>query len=456
MKTKIEFFDSHSHLADGAFEKDLGDVIKRAVNGGVTQILCVGDSEESSRKSISIARENNGIYAAVGIHPHNIEEYSPAIEENLRAWIDDPKVVAVGEIGLDYYRMNSSRNIQIGALQRQLDLAIESKKPVVLHCRKAYPELLETLSEKKGLRGVVHCFSGTLEDAQNLIELGFSIGITGVITFQKANDLREIVRKTSIEKILIETDSPYISPEPERGKRNEPGKILFIAKAIAEIKNLTLEDAARITTYNARYLLNLLSSQIPQIAYPIRRSLYLNITNRCSNNCTFCKRTSDFMVRGHYLRLEHEPEYDEVIEAVGNPHLYKEIVFCGYGEPTIRLNLLKKLASHFKREGLKVRLNTNGQGNLINERDILPELKDLIDVVSISLNAHNTELYNKLCRPQNPELAFQSILSFAQEAKRYIKEVILTVVTLPEVDINACRKIAEYLGAKFRVRDFMP
>jgi len=192
------------------------------------------------------------------------------------------------------------------------------------------------------------------------------------------------------------------------------------------------------------------------IAYKIGDSLYLNITNRCPNKCSFCIRNFAKGVGGYDLWLEREPTTKEIIEAIKEPEKYKEIVFCGYGEPLLRLQVVLDVASYIKNNypGIPIRINTNGLGNLIHGEDITPQFKGLIDVVSISLNADNAEKYDKICRSDYGEEAFYAVLEFARKCKNYVPKVILTVVELPEIDIEKCRKIAEELGVGFRVRKF--
>ena len=191
-----------------------------------------------------------------------------------------------------------------------------------------------------------------------------------------------------------------------------------------------------------------------QIAYPIRNSLYLNITNRCTAACTFCVRYHTDFVKGHNLRLGEEPTAGELIAQIGDPGRYAEIVFCGYGEPLLRLDVVKAVAAEVKRRGGKVRIDTNGHANLIHKRNVLPELAGLVDAVSVSLNAQNAELYEKISQPKFGIETYGSVKEFIREAKKYIPDVTATVVSLPEVDIDACRGIAEELGAKFRVREY--
>jgi len=193
------------------------------------------------------------------------------------------------------------------------------------------------------------------------------------------------------------------------------------------------------------------------ITYPIKDSLYLNITNRCTNQCPFCIRYQSRKFNQKYsLWLDREPSADEVIEAIGDPLKYKQIVFCGYGEPLIRLETVKAIAKRLvtRDPRPKIRIDTNGHANLFYDRNVLPELKGLIDFISISLNAENAEKYNQLCSSYYGEKAYPAVIDFIREAKKYIPEVEATMVDLPVVDKEACRKIADDLGVKFRVRSY--
>jgi len=191
------------------------------------------------------------------------------------------------------------------------------------------------------------------------------------------------------------------------------------------------------------------------IAYQIGNSLYLNITNRCTSKCTFCIRYKTKLFNSkNELWLKKEPTAKEIIEAIGDPSRYKEVVFCGYGEPLIRSDAVIEVSKWLNGKGAKVRIDTNGHSNLLHKRNIVPELKGLVDSISISLNAHNAKVYNEICRPDFGEIAFDAIIEFAKECKKYIPEVELTVVGLPQIDIKAAKKIADDLGVSFRVRTY--
>lgn len=449
--------DTHAHLEMREFNDDRDDVIKRAREAGVEYIITIGTTIESSRDAVMLAEKHDFIYAAVGIHPHEVKDILHPAYEILRRLAKHKKVVAYGEVGLDYYYEHSPRSDQKRKFRDMLREARELDLPVIIHDRDAHEDTLRILSEEwsPDLGGVMHCFSGDLEMAGKVIEMGFSLSVAGPVTFPKAESLREVVRQIPIEHILIETDSPYLAPQPMRGKRNEPAYVRHAAEAIAKIKGLSFDDVSRITSFNAMQLFGIgtISGQ-GRITYPIRNSLYLNITNRCTAACTFCVRYHTDFVKGHNLRLGEEPTAEAVIKEIGDPRRYAEIVFCGYGEPLLRLDAVKAVAAEVKRRGGKVRIDTNGHATLIHKRNILPELAGLVDAVSVSLNAQNAELYDKISQPKFGVNTYEAVKDFIREAKKHIPDVTVTVVSLPEVDVPACRKIADDLGVKLRVRQY--
>ncbi|WP_321532240.1 TatD family hydrolase [uncultured Desulfuromonas sp.] len=447
--------DTHAHLDGGRFAEDLEQVIQRADDQGVHSIITVGCDLESSRASIDLAERYPGIYATVGIHPHDAATVTPQLLDELAQLATADKVVAIGEIGLDYYRNHCPHDQQQKAFRQQLALARQCKLPVVIHDRDAHDDVLAILREEKAeeIGGVLHCFSGDIEMAKACLDLGFYLSFTGTITYPKNDALREVIRQVPTERILVETDCPYLAAQPWRGKRNEPSYVVKTAETVAEIKGLTLTDVARITSLNAFELFGVGEvDQASKIAYRIRDSLYLNITNRCSNRCTFCAKFRDFHVKGHQLKLDHEPDFDEVIAAIGDPTGYEEVVFCGYGEPLLRLDLVKEVATWLKQRGIKVRINSDGQANLVHQRNVLPELKGLIDELSISLNAPNTAEYQRICQSCFGAEGYDAVKDFIHQAPTYIPKVIASAVTVPGIDIKACEQLAEELGVEFRTR----
>nr|WP_320050439.1 TatD family hydrolase [uncultured Desulfuromonas sp.] len=447
--------DTHAHLDGSRFAEDLEQVIQRADDQGVHSIITVGCDLDSSRASVELAQRFSGIYATVGIHPHDAATVTPDVLNELAQLATADKVVAIGEIGLDYYRNHCPHDQQQRAFRQQIALARRCKLPVVIHDRDAHEDVLAILREEKAdeVGGVLHCFSGDADMARACLDLGFYLSFTGTITYPKNDALREVLSQVPTERILVETDCPYLAAQPWRGKRNEPSYVVKTAEMVAEVKGLTYTDIARITSLNAFTLFGVGEvDQASKIAYRIRNSLYLNITNRCSNRCTFCAKFRDFNVKGHQLKLDHEPDFDEVISAIGDPEGYEEVVFCGYGEPLLRLDLVKQVATWLKERGITVRINSDGQANLVHQRNILPELEGLIDELSISLNAPNTTDYQRICQSCFGDEGYTSVKEFIRQAPSYIPKVIASAVTVPGIDIDACEQLAKELGVEFRTR----
>ena len=450
--------DTHAHLEMTQFDGDREDVIKRAVNSDVSLIIDVGSDLKGSRTALELAHRYDFIYASAGIHPHEVKEVTPDTYKEIKKLLSDPKVVAVGEIGLDYYKDYSPYDIQKREFINQIRLAREFKKPVIVHSRDSRDDMLKILKDENAseMGGIMHCFSGDEEMAKICMNMGFYISFAGPITYPNADRLRKVVKSIPINRLLIETDCPYLAPQQVRGKRNEPAYVRHVAEKAAEIKGLSLEDVERVIRLNVHNLFGIGDvNEISRITYKIRNSLYLNITNRCTNQCYFCARTTEPWVQGYNLRLEKEPSAEDIIKEIGDPKVYDEVVFCGYGEPTLRLNIIKEVSKKIKEIGGKIRLNTNGHGNLINKRNILPELKGIIDTISISLNAEDNEKYNKICHPIFKNGTYEAVKEFIMEAKKYIPEVVATIVDVPEVDEEKCKEIAEKeLGVKFRERRY--
>ncbi len=443
--------DTHCHLELRDFDRDRDSVIERARMAGVEFIITVATDLQDARKAIKIAEQYPSVYFSAGIHPHEAVDFNEETGRALLEILRHPKAVAVGETGLDYYRDRSPRELQREVFKRHIELSLSLGLPLIIHSREAEEDTIKIIEEFDIRRAVLHCFSGSLKMAKWAITRGLFISIAGPVTFENSRKLPEVVKEIPDESILIETDAPYLAPVPERGRRNEPAFLIHTAKKIAELRGVSLEDIDRITTLNAKRFFRIDSMPEPAFVYKIRDNLYLNITNRCSNVCTFCVRFHTDYVKGHNLRLIREPTAEELIERIGEPSQFKEIVFCGYGEPTLRLDLIKEVSAWIKQRGGRVRINTNGHGNLINKRNILPELQGLVDSLSISLNAQDEETYNKLCSPLI-EGAYQAVIDFIREARKYIPHVTVTVVEMEGVDIDACRKIAAELGVNIRIR----
>jgi TatD DNase family protein len=449
---KVSLIDTHCHLDMSQFDNDREEVIARAKDAGFEALISVGSDFDGTRKAMELAGRYDFVYASIGIHPHDAKDFSDSIYQDLASWATNSNVVAIGETGLDYHYDHSPRDIQKEVFRKHLRLAKETGLPVIVHSRDAKEDTMAILAESGIRSGVMHCFSGDPQMAERAMSMGLSISLAGPVTFKKSSLLRELARFVPDDYLLLETDAPYLAPEPHRGKRNEPVYLKETARFVAELREISFEDLARITTLNAKRLFGIgILPDKAEIVYQIRDSLYLNITNRCTNACSFCVKFRSDFVKGHRLRLTREPTEEELKREIGDPSRYKEVVFCGYGEPLQRLETVKEIARWVKDNGGRVRVNTNGQANLIHNRDILSELKGIVDRISISLDAQDAETYNRVCRPANAN-AYAEVIRFIRQAKEYIPDVQVTVVELEGVDVEKCSRKAAELGVPLRIR----
>ena len=456
--------DTHAHIDVSDFDEDREAVIERARENGVQYMVNIGCDIESSYRSMELAEQHDFIYATAGIHPHDVKSINGDTYAHLRQLLLHPKVIALGEIGLDFFKNYSPQDVQRTHFRNQIQLAREMNKPIIIHSRDAKEDIIAILSEfypnnPNAQSGIFHCFSGDQELADKALEMGFYISFSGSVTFKKAEALREVAKTIPADRLFAETDCPYLTPVPHRGKRNEPAYVNFTAEKLAEIRGLKIDDVQRTMALNFFELFGIgENAKTGTVSYKIRNSLYLNLTQRCTADCVFCTRLTKPVVQGYNLALNREPTAKEVWESIDNVKNYDEIVFCGFGEPTLRLDVIKEVAQKIKDAGGRVRLNTNGHGNVINKRNILPELSGLIDEISISLNTDTSEAYDEICQPlpMFRNGIYDKIKEFITEAKKYIPEVQATIVTQQkDVDEAQCETIVnKEFGVKYRARRF--
>lgn len=447
--------DTHCHLFFDELYNNIEQIIEKSVEAGVNYIICPSTDLKTAEKCLAIADKFEMVYASVGIHPHDTSSFCDNDISELEKFLAHKKVVAIGEIGLDYYYDYSPKEIQKKAFKQQLLLAKKYKLPVILHNRLADEDVFDIFTSiEKRPKAQFHCFSSNVEYAGKIIALDSYISFTGNITYPKNEELRNVVKSISVEDILLETDSPFMAPVPFRGKTNSPVNLKLTVEKLAELLKLSTIDIIRTTDANVFKLFGIGNNPDVSFTYQIGHSLYINITNRCNADCIFCDRNGLANISGYNLKMERnaEPPAEVYIKEIGDPKDYDEIVFCGYGEPTIRLEIIKKVGYYVKNNGGKTRLNTNGHGNLINKRNILPELKGIIDTVSISLNSTSSKLYSNLMRL--PESYFSEMLEFTKNSKEYIQNVVMSIVNLNEVDIASAQKLTEEIGVEFKIRNY--
>jgi TatD DNase family protein len=455
------YFDSHIHLADERFDKDRAEVVKRAKEAGVARMIVVGGDAPANTKSLQIVNGSDGnLFASAGYHPNGLIDASSDWRKEIERLAQEPGVVALGETGLDLFRKRVPFNMQMDAFQFHLKLSSETGLPVIIHQRSAEKEMVETLktfADKNGpVKGVMHCFAGDEKYAAVLANLGMYVSFSGIITFPRNRSQRYALAEIPEDRLLVETDGPFLPPEGHRGERCEPAMLPIVTTLIAEQLKLDPEDIARITRRNAIELFGITVPDEGVFTYAIRHSLYINMTNKCSNKCDFCPRHREqYIVKGHNLKIDREPSAEEVIKEVERQcarREFKEAVFCGLGEPTIRMDALTAIGKALRGKGLSVRLNTNGLGSVINKRDIVPMLKEAVNELSISLNATDAKQYAEICRPPGGAKAYAGLLDFAKRAVQAGIKTTLSVVMMPGLDVEKARKTAASLGAGFRVR----
>jgi len=249
--------DSHCHLDSEQFDADRDAVVERALAAGVEHMVAIGTGEgpPDLEAAIRLAEKYPCIYATVGIHPHDASKAAPEHYKQLAELLRHPKVVALGEIGLDYHYDHSPREVQERVFRHQLGQARAAKRPVIIHCREAMPDCLKILEQdwrSSGLGGIFHCFAGTLDEARQAIEMGFLISFAGNVTYPKAQNLRDVAREIALDRLLVETDSPFLAPQPYRGRRNEPAYVAEVARTIGNVRDLPANQVAEMASANFR------------------------------------------------------------------------------------------------------------------------------------------------------------------------------------------------------------
>jgi len=466
-----ELFDSHCHLGARDYARDLPQVLQRARAAGVRTIVTIGSGYglDGNQRAVELAHAHEDVYAVVGVHPHEADQVGPGDLDRIAELSRDPRVVAWGECGLDYYRDRSPRDVQRAVFREQIGRALALELPLVLHIRQAEEDALRILDEE--------------DVAREIIERGGFLAVPGVATYKGAVSMQQALVQVPNEMLLLETDGPFLAPVPHRGKRNEPAYLVHTAEAVARIKGLATRDVARASTRAARVFYGLIEDTAAEgaVAYRIRDSLYLNITNHCSLACTFCHKFRDYTVAGHYLNLRgYRPTPDDLLLAAtlaredgaatrsgieaarsagrepGDLSALDEVAFVGYGEPTRRLPALLETARLVRASpghARRIRLDTDGLASLREGRDVAAELVGLFDAVSVSVNAPDAETYAELCPSRYDNDSWEAVVAFLRRCVEVgIPWVQGTVVGVPGLDVEACRELVESTGARFRER----
>lgn len=457
------FADSHAHLNFPKFSSDLDAVMQTATEAAVVHILSVATRLAEVESVLSICARYSNVLASAGIHPHYAGEAPDYAVEDLIAVCRHPQIVAVGETGFDLFYNRSAKDMQELVFRNHVRAAIALNLPLVIHSRDAEVETRKVMVEEGARQcgGVIHCFTGSEAMAHWALEMGFFISFSGILTFRTATDLKKIAKIVPLERILLETDAPYLAPVPYRGQRNQPAYVVNVAQTLAELRGISLAEVAQATTSNYKRLFRVdvpLSRGADVLVYPIGQGLYINLSRGCTLHCGYCPKWTAPVVHDYDLTLKSNPKVHEImaaIEAMGAWQTrYAEIVFCGFGEPTLRLDVLLAVAREIKScSSIPIRINTDGLANRVYGQDITPRFKGLVDSVSVSLTAQNEAVYNRHCRPAL-QGSYLAMLAFIRAVRHWVPQVVATAIEgLDGVDIEACRRIAEdELGVVFRKR----
>jgi TatD DNase family protein len=452
--------DTHCHLDHPDFDDDRGAVWKGALRQGVRYAIIPATDNASFAKASAIARRRFGLWAAAGLHPH---EASRAKDELplIRQALEKGSAIAVGETGLDYHYKYSTSEEQQASFRQHIELAREFNLPLIIHVREAWEDARGLLEQYDlpALKLIFHAFSGDEEDAGWVLEHCGYIGIGGVLTFARAERLVSIVRTFPHDRILLETDAPYLTPEPYRGKRNHPAYVGLVAERLAQLWGVPAAEVRAQTSLTARKVFGLPRSGGGKAVYRLKDNLYINLTNRCPNRCTFCLCSGLNGIGGADLWLDLEPTAEEVLaefDAVAGSQVPAEVVFCGFGEPTARWDDAYRVGKALRQSGMKLRLDSNGLGNLLAGRDITAEVAEVVAAVSVSLNAPDATTYHRVCHPRWHD-AFSAVVDFI---KSCVARGITTTATavdgvISDEAMTTTGDLARGLGASFRIRNWV-
>ena len=452
--------DTHCHLDHPDFGVDVGTVWEDAQRQGVHYAVIPATDYASFEKASAIAQRCADLWVAAGLHPH---EASRAKDE--LPWIhkalEQGSAIAVGETGLDYHYKYSSSETQITSFRQHIELARIFNLPLIIHVRGAWEDARSLLGkyDTSTMKLIFHAFSGDEDDAKWVLEHGGYIGIGGVVTFARAEHLTNIVRTFPRDKILLETDAPNLTPEPHRGRRNLPVYVGLVAERLAQLWGVPVAEVRAQTSLTARQVFGLPRGGRGKAVYRLKDNLYINLTNRCPNCCAFCLCCGLSGIGGADLWLDLEPTVDEVLAEFDTESCSKaprEVVVCGFGEPTTRWDDVFRMGTGLRRRGMRLRLDTNGLGNLLNSRDITFEVAEIVDAVSISLNAPDATTYGRICHPRYHD-SFAAVVDFIESC---VLQGIATTATVVDGVIDddamaATGDLARSLGASFKVRNWV-
>lgn len=438
-------------------------MLGRASAAGVERILVPGIDWETSLKALELAQTHSILRAAVGWHPSHLPAEVPSAEarDRLVVMAMGPGATAIGETGLDQHHHDRSvLDGQLAWFEMQASVASALGKTLIVHSRKAEAEVAAAVAPLDGAPVVLHCYTGPPGVALELVEGGGGnrfLGFTGRVTHRSARAERDLLARIPRESVLIETDAPFMAPHPVRGGPSEPSFLHWILEEVARTWGCDPATAARQLWKNSERALQLGRWRRTDLVYRLGGRIYVNVTGRCNNDCVFCVRRFQDGIGGYLLDHSGEEGPDPDAAALRRvldllpAGVYDEVVFCGYGEPTLRHGLVRELARRMRASGWRTRLNTNGLMLSFAGREEARRLVSVMDSVSVSLNCPDAESYERVCRP-TVEDAYDRLLEFIRLCSDSSCETRLTAVRHPGVDLRGVRRRAAELGLPLRTR----
>ncbi len=415
--------DSHCHLNLQHFDDDREVAIARAVSDGVVGFVNIGYDRDTLRETLELVERYPFVYGAAGVHPHDAQSLDDELDAQVRHALEHPRILAVGEIGLDFYRNLAPREVQVEAFRRMIKLAREKDKPIVIHCRDAFNEVIDVLESEGGsYRGIFHAFSAGEAEARKVSEMGFHVGIGGVATYRNAR-LGETVAAIPLDRIVLETDSPYLTPHPWRGKRNEPSFVTHVARTVARVKGLSLAEVDRATTENTVAALGIPLDAMPRPVYKIEGCVYIQAASA-------------------------DPADLDAIPTEG----VSEAIITGFTDPLERPEHVVALAARAKELGWRVRVNTWGLANQSAGRDVTTELVGSVDEVNVTLFGATARAHDELAVPPVGNEGWTSIRDFVRCCVASKIETVCEFVATPGFEAEPCRVFAHELGAVYDIR----
>ncbi len=447
--------DTHAHLDHPLFENDIDAVVRRAVEDGVSAIVNIGYDPKSARATVGFVDKYPFFFGVLGTHPHDAAGHTLDYENELKDLLDRPRMLGVGEIGLDYYYDHSPRDIQRKVFRRMLWMARLKDKPVVIHCRDAEQDVLDMLSsERMRFRGIFHAFSHDASVASRVTELGLHLGIGGVSTFKKAR-LLDILHAIPLDRIVLETDSPYLAPHPFRGKRNEPSLVGFVVDALSRIHGVAPEEVVERTTENFLLAMRIERKSLPPPVYKIGNRVYIHtvpqknpvdLADAATAAASAATATPDIdLPRG---------VAPKVSEASGGVPV-EEVVICGFSEPLEHTDQVTAVAGRFKSLGVRVRVVTGRRGYAALGRDAVGSLSGIVDALTVRMYGATAVQHEKTAMTGMGEAAFTSLLEFVEGAVSSGIETECMFVAVPKLKLEPCRELAKSLGAGYKVRKYL-